>query len=259
MNSFVKLLRTIMDIIIVALSKRTVKAAENQEDLEIPEPLPLPEEKSPAEVSTESPPEKKLEEPEEDPRRVFKEALGLTLKYEGGYVNHPNDPGGATNKGVTQAVYDKYRREKGVAIKTVKQISDEEVEDIYYQKYWLKGRCDKLPECLAIVHFDTSVNSGIRQSSKFVQRAAGVTDDGMIGPKTLEAVKVAVKNQGEMALVKHFLDQRRRFFNYIAEKNPKLKVFLKGWMRRVASLEAYIGPERLMYASAKPEGNENVG
>lgn len=250
------LLSLIMKTIVILLSKRSVKAAEKKEDLEIPEPLPLPEDEETQPVPVVPASDKK---PPEDPKRVFKEALGLTLKYEGGYVNHPNDPGGATNKGVTQAVYDQYRREKNKAIKSVKKISEEEVEEVYYQKYWLKGRCDKLPECLAIVHFDTSVNSGIKQSSKFIQRAIGTVDDGAIGPKTLTAIRHAMKNLGEMAVVNHFLDQRRRFFELIARKNPKLKVFLKGWMKRVAALESYIGPYRLMYASNKPEEEKNVG
>lgn len=254
MDNLINLVRMIIEALMVAMQKHTVKAAEKKEDLDIPEPLPLPdkptEEPEPAPETQDS---TEPEPPPEDPRRVFNEALELTLRYEGGYVNHPNDPGGATNKGVTQKVYDQYRKEKGLAQKTVKKIPDDEVEDIYYDKYWLKGRCDKLPENLAIVHFDTSVNSGIIQSSKFVQRAVGANDDGMIGPKTLEAVKSAVQSKGEMAIVKSFLDQRREFFKLIAERKPKLKVFLKGWMNRVASLEDYIGADRLMYASSQSD------
>lgn len=275
MPNLMKIIEVIINAIMIALNKRTVRAAEKEEDLEVPEPLPLEEEKpeqaqEPSEEKEtnqdQGPSEEKPgqdQEPEEqpveeDPRRVFKEALQLTLKYEGGYVNHPNDPGGATNKGVTQKVYDTYRKEHGLATKTVKEISDQEVEDIYYSKYWLKGRCDKLPDNLAIVHFDTSVHSGIRQSSKFVQRSVGANDDGMIGPKTLATVEKAVKTVGVPALLKDFLDQRRNFFKLIADRNPKLQVFMKGWMNRVASLENYVGAERIMYASSQSEESDQA-
>lgn len=195
-----------------------------------------------------------LDDPEDDDDEKFKEAeddhgdhhedafqgaLKLVLQYEGGYVNHPNDPGGETNKGVTKAVYDSYRKNKGLEVRSVKDIADEEIEEIYRKRYWIAGYCHVLPWKLAIAHFDTAVNAGTRQAAKFLQRSVGAVDDGKIGPKTIQAVADSVESEALQA----YLSKRRDFYEYLARKNPPecpLKVFLKGWMKRVDHLEHYI-------------------
>lgn len=168
--------------------------------------------------------------------QAFNDALKLVLKYEGGYVNHPNDPGGATNKGVIQKVYDAYRTDLGQETRSVKEITDEEVSEIYFRRYWLAGKCDKLQSRLAVVHFDSCVNAGTKQSAKFLQRAAGAVADGMIGPKTLQAVN----DKPEQEMIDSYLQQRRDFYNNLAESKPKLQVFLKGWLNRVAHLDEFV-------------------
>ena len=164
----------------------------------------------------------------------FKEiALPLVLKYEGGFVNDPDDRGGATNKGITQKVYDDYRKDKGLDENSVRDISDSEVEEIYYNGYWLAGKCDKLSPKLSIIHFDTCVNTGVRQASKFLQRAANVPDDGIIGFQTLSAVSQMDDNY----LASKYLEKRRDFYNYLANKNASQQKFLNGWLSRVSKLE----------------------
>ncbi len=172
----------------------------------------------------------------EQDRDLFEKTLPLILKYEGGYVNDPDDPGGETNKGIIKTTYDAYRKKKGLPIVSVLEITDEEVEDIYYNDYWLKGSCDKLFDDLAIAHFDACVNSGIKQASKFLQRSCHANDDGIIGPKTLEKV-AATDNK---LLLQSYFVYRNSFYENLANAKPKMKKFLKGWLKRVAHLEQHI-------------------
>lgn len=159
-------------------------------------------------------------------------ALPLVLKYEGGYVNDPDDNGGATNKGITQRVYDAYRLKKGLEVQSVKHITNTEVEEIYYDEYWVRGRCNDLPNKVAVAHFDTCVNSGIKRGSKILQKAAGVVDDGVIGNQTL----AAVKRYPETILMNRYLDERISFLNRIVASNPTQNKFLRGWLNRVENL-----------------------
>lgn len=159
-------------------------------------------------------------------------ALPLVLKYEGGYVNDPDDKGGATNKGVTQKVYDLYRKSNKLELQSVRYITNKEIEDIYYNEYWVAGKCNDLPNKLAIAHFDTCVNSGLKRGAKTLQRAIGVVDDGIIGNQTL----ATVKKYSETILVNKYLDERVRFLNIIVEKNPVQGKFLNGWLNRVKNL-----------------------
>ncbi|MCK9441794.1 MAG: hypothetical protein M0Q13_10280 [Methanothrix sp.] len=161
-----------------------------------------------------------------------KTALPLVLKYEGGYVNDPDDKGGATNKGVTQKVYDLYRKSNKLELQSVRYIINKEIEDIYYNEYWVAGKCNDLPNKVAIAHFDTCVNSGIKRGSKILQKAAGVIDDGIIGNQTL----IAVKRYAETVLMNRYLDERIRFLNRIVESNPTQNKFLRGWLNRVENL-----------------------
>ena len=163
----------------------------------------------------------------------FEKALTIVLQYEGGYSDHPSDKGGKTNKGITQSVYDGYRSEKDLPTQSVEFIQDKEVSAIYYNKYWLKASCEKLPQRLAIVHFDTAVNSGVSRAIRFLQKSAGTTDDGVIGPATLSAVS----SKDENYLIAKFIDKRSDFIVDIVLNNSSQIVFLKGWMRRIRNLE----------------------
>jgi lysozyme family protein len=93
----------------------------------------------------------------------FERALEFTLQWEGGYVDHPNDPGGATNKGVTQGVYDAFRKARGLPTRPVRELSTEECREIYYQHYWLpvEGRTSPQWVQFRFALFDTFVNFGV--------------------------------------------------------------------------------------------------
>ncbi len=147
--------------------------------------------------------------------KKFKKALDFVLFSEGGYVNNPADSGGETNFGMTKSVYDMYRKSKKLPLRSVKEITSEEVEEIYYKKYYIASGADKITdEKLALIHFDTSVNMGISRAGSFLTLSQGNSEK--------------------------YLKLRRDKYIEFAEKNPTQKVFLKGWLNRICRLENYI-------------------
>jgi lysozyme family protein len=168
---------------------------------------------------------------------ALESALKFVLRWEGGFVDHPNDPGGRTNKGVTQKVYDGWRARQGMPRRDVKQIEDAEVHSIYATDYWVPPRCDLLGSPLDMVQFDTAVNMGVGRAVRFLQASVGCGVDGDFGPGTERAV--AGCDTG--TVVADYCKHREAFYRRLAEKNPKLSVFLKGWMNRLNSLRKEVG------------------
>ena len=154
--------------------------------------------------------------------------LSFTLQFEGGYVNHPRDPGGETNKGVTKRVYDAYRAKKGKAPQSVRNISDAELQEIYKRQYWDAVRGDELPAGIDACVFDLAVNSGPGRAVKQLQQALGVKVDGNLGMATIAAAQAmdAVK------LVNALVNRRNDFLKSLGT----FPTFGKGWMRRTAAL-----------------------
>lgn len=167
----------------------------------------------------------------------FKQALMLTLKYEGGYVNNPHDKGGETNKGITSKVYDNYRIKARLPTRSVKEIEPSEIDTIYYNNYWCEASCDKMPAPLNILVFDFAVNSGPTRAVKYLQRLLNVNDDGVIGPKTLAALD-AIEDLQDFC--SEYLDARDDLFAGIVAHNGSQTVFLKGWLNRTKSLRSII-------------------
>lgn len=159
----------------------------------------------------------------------FERSLTQVLKHEGGYVNHRLDPGGETNKGVTKAVYDDYRKSKGLPIRSVKNLEQVELQDIYRARYWNLVKGDKLPPGVSYAVFDGAVNSGVSQSAKWLQRALGIKADGIIGPATIAAVN---SYSSASRLIDGILDQRMKFLRSL----KTWPSFGKGWTRRVSSV-----------------------
>lgn len=161
-------------------------------------------------------------------------ALKIVLTFEGGYVNHPRDPGGATNKGVTTGVYNAYRKRKGLALQSVAKISMQEVTDIYDVQYWDKVKGDELFSGLDVLVFDGAVNSGPVQSVKWLQRALGDaytgTVDGIMGEMTIEAVNAY---PDKAKLIKAVVNRRMLFLRAL----KTWPTFGKGWTSRVNQLQ----------------------
>jgi len=164
-------------------------------------------------------------------RANFDQALAAVLRHEGGYVNHPRDPGGATNRGVTQAVYDDWRKRQGMDPRSVKSITDVELAAIYKRDYWDKVRGDEMPAGLDYCLFDFAVNSGASRAARYLQSALGVAADGQIGPATLAAVKALDRDVigGKAGLIDQVCDARLAFLKRL----PIFDTFGKGWTRRV--------------------------
>ncbi|MGU3496336.1 glycoside hydrolase family 108 protein [Xanthobacteraceae bacterium A53D] len=165
----------------------------------------------------------------------FDAALARVLVHEGGYSNHPKDPGGVTLQGVIQRVYDGYRADMGKTQKhlTKSMITDPgwitERDDIYRSQYWDAVRADDLPPGLDYVVFDGAVNSGPSQSAKWLQRALGVTADGQIGAVTLAAAKAHCDLS---SLIEDICDRRLAMLKNL----DTWPVFRGGWGRRVAEV-----------------------
>ena len=111
----------------------------------------------------------------------------LLLKSEGGYVDHPSDPGGRTNLGVTQAVWENWVGRSSNE-KEMRSLTAQMVEPLYKKKYWNACRCDDLPIGIDYLVFDFAVNAGVGRSAKTLQTVVGTTPDGAIGVKTIAVV-----------------------------------------------------------------------
>lgn len=164
----------------------------------------------------------------------FDQCLKFILEVEGGYCNDPSDRGGATNCGITQAVYDDYRVHAGRNRQPVVGISPDEVADIYRMRYWQAVRGDQLPSLVDLVVFDAAVNHGPRQAILFLQRAVGADADGQIGPKTIAAVQQDVRQGIDVAAA--IIAERRDFYAMLVERKPDQRKFLKGWNNRLDRL-----------------------
>lgn len=166
----------------------------------------------------------------------FETCLKFVLAREGGYVDRSEDRGGPTNKGITQVVYSAYIQRRHLPIQSVRFISDDEVADIYRSDYWKPCAGDNLPIPIDLVVFDGAVNHGVRQSIKFLQRALGTDDDGIIGPVTINAAHMDVNNGYKSHLVADVIDQRQDFYQRIVERDPSQRCFLNGWSNRLKEL-----------------------
>ena len=147
------------------------------------------------------------------------------LAYEGGFVNHPKDPGGATNQGITQRTYDAYRRRIGHATQSVRLIDNVERDTIYRVQYWDAIKGDDLPSGVDAVVYDFAVNSGPSRAAKYLQRIAGVKHDGMIGMQTLDALARMDSTQ----VIGRLCADRMAFLRGL----PAWVTFGTGWTRRV--------------------------
>lgn len=159
---------------------------------------------------------------------TFDYALTLVLACEGGFVDHPRDPGGATNRGITRAVLARARG-RPVSVAEVKALSQAEAGGIYRRSYWDTVRGDDLPAGLDLAVFDCAVNSGPGRAVRLLQHALGLTEDGACGAKTLAAARAA----DPTGVIKIFTRLRLGFLGRLATWS----VFGRGWRRRIDGIE----------------------
>jgi lysozyme family protein len=158
----------------------------------------------------------------------WQQAFEQMLASEGGYVNHPSDPGGMTNLGVTKRVWEEWvGRESNE--KEMRSLTPEMVAPLYKRKFWDACKCDKLPTGVDYLVFDFAVNAGPGRSAKILQTAIGVPADGGIGPITLAAVKA----QDPVELIEKFSQAKEDFYRSLIT----FETFGKGWLNRVAAVK----------------------
>jgi lysozyme family protein len=145
-----------------------------------------------------------------------------------GYVNHPNDPGGETKFGIAK---------RANPNEDITNLKWHRAKEIYYQEYWLAGSCDKITsKRIRIIHFDGCVNHGVSRACKFLQRAVGVIDDGVIGPKSLTAINSA----NDIEVCKKISEMRIEFYKNIVQRDISQRIFLNGWLRRITEITNYV-------------------
>jgi lysozyme family protein len=163
----------------------------------------------------------------------FEKSIPHILKWEGGYVNHPADPGGATNRGIILSLFKQYAKALGLppTVDALKTITEDQAKFIYREHFWNAMKGDEInDQQLATMIFDAFVNQGYR-GLKLAQREAGVETDGNIGPKSIQAFNGAAP----AVLFDGIKDARKEYYIDLADKKPSMAVFLRGWLNRVNS------------------------
>lgn len=165
----------------------------------------------------------------------FPACLAFALAEEGGFVNHPADPGGATNKGITLATYRAWV--PYATVETLRAIPDSDVARIYRAGYWQPVRGDDLPPGVDLMTFDFGVNAGPGRSARLLQQAVGAVADGAIGPRTL----AAVRGMPAADVIRVLGDLHRDYYRSL----PTFAAFGRGWTarteRRVKAAIAAVG------------------
>ena len=165
-------------------------------------------------------------------KQNFDECLNMLLVHEGGFVNHPSDPGGMTNLGVTKAVYEAWVGHP-IDERTMRALTPAMVAPLYRKKYWDAVRGDELASGLDYATFDFAVNSGVGRAVKTLQECVGVFPDGGFGPKTMAAVS-QFKGDAVKTLIEEVCDKRLVFLKLL----KTWSVFGRGWERRVNEVKA---------------------
>lgn len=177
---------------------------------------------------------------------AFERALKFTLRWEGGYSNHPSDPGGETYRGITRKnhgdwpgweIIDRIKPPSGQVI------DDPELEvaigEFYRDEYWDKAKCDQIakvaPQSAGAV-FDMAVHSGCHNAIMQLQNEIGAKMDGAFGPKST----FAMLDHMDRFLARGHVDKRTKFLNRLVARRPSLKVFQKGWQNRMDAMIKFI-------------------
>lgn len=157
--------------------------------------------------------------------------INRVISREGGFVNHPDDKGGPTNFGITQNTL-KLWRDKAVSVDDVMNLTTDEARKIYYHNYFITPGFDKFPSSIQELLFDAAVNHGVYGATIQLQKAVGVTADGVIGLKT----RTAVAEMDVAKLWRGLLAARLTYYGKIITNNPSQAAFAHGWMNRIGDL-----------------------
>lgn len=148
----------------------------------------------------------------------FDEAFKKLIGHEGGYVDHPADPGGATNFGISQRSYPK---------EDIRGMTLERAKFLYRRDFWDAAGCDALPAKVRFSLFDMAVNSGVKRAVMTLQAAVNADQDGIIGKQTIMLIEI----MPEAKLIARFNGHRLRFMSAL----PNWPAFGRGWANRIAA------------------------
>lgn len=168
----------------------------------------------------------------------FEQAVGHVFALEGGYVDHPSDPGGATNLGITRRALAEWRGVvpwQNLPKTAVRDLKKSEAAEVYHHSYWVPAGCDQWPAGLDLCVFDFAVHSGPRRAVASLQALVGATADGLSGPQTRAAVSTFVDRDGLEALINAYVDRRNRFLHSLST----YETFGRGWNRRIARIRSW--------------------
>ena len=157
-------------------------------------------------------------------KKNYDKCLKTILHHEGGYVNHPEDPGGETNLCVTKRVYQEWG-----GTKNMRDLTFDDVAPIYRKNYWDKMKCDDLPSGLDLCVFDFGINAGPGRAAKYLQTLIGTKADGGIGPNTLAKLKEYTDKFNVKHAIDHYQNSTQKYYEGLSTFNT----FGRGWTRRV--------------------------
>lgn len=160
----------------------------------------------------------------------FSKVLSHVLKEEGGYVNHPLDPGGMTNKGITRRTYEKFLN-RPVSESEMKNLTDEQAGEVYKEFYWKPIKGDQLPSGIDLAVMDFAVNSGVKTAVQYLQQHYLIAEktDGILGSKTLTKI-LAIPHEDREDFIVDYCEFRQSFL----EDLPTFRTFGRGWTRRIS-------------------------
>lgn len=180
---------------------------------------------------------------------TFDKAIGIILKHEGGYVNHPSDPGGVTNYGISLRFLADYPNigdfdhDGDVDAEDIRIMTINDASQIYRTAWWDKFKYELISDqTIATKVFDYSVNMGAKRAHILLQRALNrayglkLAEDGVIGPNTRNVINSAVDGSGEQTLIDAYSQVAWEFYQGLITANPKLGAFAKGWKNRAFSI-----------------------
>ena len=157
----------------------------------------------------------------------FPACLAIVLKHEGGYVNHPKDPGGRTNLGVTQRVWEAWTG-KPATEQEMRSLTPAMVGPLYRRKYWDKVRAPDLAPGLDLHVFDFGVNAGPARAIRYLQMMVGANPDGAFGPATMRALSNYLDQYGTAAAIRRYGELREQYYRQLRT----FPTFGRGWLRR---------------------------
>lgn len=164
-------------------------------------------------------------------KEIFDKAIGFTLQWENWKSN--DKYGGETIWGVA---YKYHPKEVDKMRDMSRHDAMEYSKKFYYEEYWMPSSCDDFGKCSAVSIFDASVNCGLHRAIQFLQRAINVSDDGVIGPKT---IKVA-ESLSDVHVALLMIEQRKKYYQDKVIETPEKSIWLKGWLNRCDALEKFI-------------------